>query len=86
MHFMVPLLLAFMTGDETDEERKALLRYVTIEGGVSLLMVGGAALLFLESNPMYSLTVLMIGPLIPLAGLWFYRKRRGTRWFKNAEH
>lgn len=80
---MIPLLLAFTTGDETPDARKALMRYVVVEGLVSLLLVGGAALLLLDSYPKASLAVLLLGPLIPLSGLWFYRKRHGTRWIKE---
>lgn len=84
MHFMIPLLLAFMTGDEEPDERKALMQYVVVEGLVSLLLVGGAAFLLLESYPKASLGVLLLGPLIPLSGLWFYRKRHGTRWISKS--
>lgn len=84
MHFMMPLLLAFMTGAETPEERKALLRYLCMEGCISLVMVGLAAFLLLNLDTMYALTALLLGPTLPLAGLWLYRRRKGTAWTQAA--
>ncbi len=75
LHFMLPLLFLFLVGDETEAERKQLIRRALFDAGLSMV-VAFAVAIFLVNNEQIGLAmvVLILFMLIPFIRILWRRR------------
>ena len=83
LHFMVPVLMAWLTGTETGRDRRHLLRTVVADCTLSMVLAFSAALWLVERSPLSAMAVLMAALFSPYTCIWLYRSRRGTPWLED---
>jgi hypothetical protein len=83
LHYMMPLLMAWLTGAETGSEQRDLLRAVAVDCTLSMVLGFSAALWLVGQAPQSAMAVLLAAVLAPYTHLWLYRRRRGTPWLRD---
>lgn len=75
MHFMLPMLILFVTGNETPDQRKQLIRQAAIDAGLSMAVafVLAATLVYLDQF-MIAMAVLFVAMFVPLLRIFIHRK------------
>jgi hypothetical protein len=83
LHYMVPVLMVWLTGTETGGDRRRLLRAVVVDCTLSMALAFAAALWLVERSPLSAMAVLLAAMLSPYTYVWLYRSRRGTPWLED---
>lgn len=59
LHYLVPQLVAFLTGDESPEERKRLRLALIVECTVVMVLAFGLAIWLVRSSPQLAMLILL---------------------------
>ncbi|MCB1875074.1 MAG: hypothetical protein KDH88_03785 [Chromatiales bacterium] len=59
LHYLVPQLVAFLTGNDSPEERKRLRRALLIECTVVMVLAFGLAIWLVHSSPQLAMLILL---------------------------
>ena len=75
LHYLLPVLILFITGTETNEVRKGLIRRALIDATLSMI-AAFAVVIYLVGQGMMSLAmlILLLSMLYPLVGIWRHRR------------
>lgn len=80
MHYLGPLLVALLSGRETPQERRRLLKAVVVDCTVSMILAFALAIWLFSLQPRWSMVVLLASLCAPYTHILFYRRRRDIPW------
>ncbi len=76
LHFMLPVLILFITGNESESARKSLIRLALIDSTVSMLFAFMLAIVLVKMDLMiWGMLALLISMFIPLIRIIRQRKQ-----------
>lgn len=71
LHYLMPALVLFITGSETEYTRRGLIRRALIDSTVSMTAAFVAVLLMVQANLLFqAMVVLLLSMLYPFVGIW----------------
>ena len=75
LHYLIPVLVLFITGTEADQVRRHLIRRALIDSSLSML-VAFALVIWLTGRQQLSaaMAVLFVSMLYPFARIWLHRR------------
>lgn len=75
LHYLLPVLILFITGTETDEVRKGLIRRALIDATLSMI-AAFAVVIYLAGQELMSaaMLILFLSMLYPFVGIWRHRR------------
>ena len=75
LHYMLPLLILFITGTESDEVRKALIRRALIDSTISMFLAFLIAIVLVKKGFMiWAMLVLLVSMPVPFVRIIQHRK------------
>jgi hypothetical protein len=79
LHYLLPVLVLFITGDEDDATRRRLIRRAIADASVSMIVAFAAVIILVQFGYLLpGMFVLFVSMLYPLIGVW-RRRRTGSR-------
>lgn len=78
IHFLGPVLVAFLTGPESAPQRRLLINRVVVDCSVSMVAAFALAIPLFGHRPGYAAAVLLLAMTAPYLHLWM-RQRRAAR-------
>ena len=75
LHYLLPVLVLFITGRESDATRMALIRRALIDATLSMVLAF-AIVIYLVGEQMMSVAmlILLLSMLYPFIGIWRHRR------------
>ena len=75
LHFLLPVLILFITGNETEEVRKRLIRKALMDSALSLVVAFAVAIVLVMQDLMFiAMLVLLVSMFIPFIRIFKHRK------------
>ena len=75
LHYVLPILILFITGNETEAERKTLIRNAIIDSSLSMLLAFIAAIILAKMDLLiWAMLALLISMPTPFIRILRYRK------------
>lgn len=75
LHYLLPLLLLFITGRESEAVRRRLMRRALIDSTLSLVGAFAIVIYFVEQKMMLAaMLILLLSMLYPFIGIWRHRR------------
>ena len=75
LHFLLPVLILFITGNETEEVRKRLIRKALMDSALSLVAAFAVAIVLVMQDLMFiAMLVLLVSMFIPFIRIFKHRK------------
>jgi hypothetical protein len=75
LHFLLPVLVLFITGNESEQLRKRLIRQALIDSALSLLVAFVLAILLVNLELMLlAMLVLLVSMLVPFIRIFLHRR------------
>jgi hypothetical protein len=76
LHFMLPVLILFITGKENESTRKALIRQALLDSGLSMLVAFALAIILVQSGYMnWAMLALLVSMPMPFIRIAVHRKQ-----------
>ena len=75
IHYLGPVLVGFLTGDETSEQRRQLLTRIMIDCTLSMALAFAVAVPLFRAIPQYAAAVFLLAMFAPYLRIWSDRKR-----------
>jgi hypothetical protein len=76
LHYLMPALVLFITGNESEHVRRVLIRRALIDSTISMVIAFGIVLILVSQNHLFAaMIVLLLSMLYPFLGIW---RRRGA--------
>ena len=75
LHYLLPVMILFITGTESEEVRKGLTRRAVIDSTLSMV-TAFAVVIYLVGQEMMSaaMLILLLSMLYPFIGIWRHRR------------
>ena len=75
LHYLIPVLVLFITGSETEQVRRRLMRRALVDSSVSML-IAFALVIWLAGQQRMSaaMAVLFVSMLYPFVRIWLHRR------------
>ena len=75
LHYLLPVLVLFIAGRESDDIRTALIRRALIDSTLSMVLAF-AIVIYLVGKPMMlgAMLILLVSMLYPFIGIWRHRR------------
>ena len=75
LHYLLPLLVLFITGRESEVVRRRLMRRAVIDSTLSLVGAFVIVIYFVEQGMMLTaMLILLLSMLYPFIGIWRHRR------------
>jgi hypothetical protein len=75
LHFLLPVLVLFITGHETEALRRKLIRHALIDAGVSMIAAFALAIyLAQEEDLSTAMLILLLSMAVPFVRIWRHRR------------
>lgn len=75
LHFLLPVLILFITGNETEDVRKRLIRRALMDSALSLVVAFAVAIGLVMQDLMFiAMLVLLVSMFIPFIRIFKHRK------------
>ena len=75
LHYLLPVLVLFITGRETDQVRSGLMRRALLDSTLSMVAAFAIAIYLVGQGMMSSaMLVLLLSMLYPFIGIWRHRR------------
>ena len=75
LHYLLPVLVLFITGTESDEVRQRLIRRALIDATLSMVVAFVIVIYLVEQGMMSpAMLILLLSMLYPFIGIWRHRR------------
>ncbi len=75
LHYLLPVLFLFITGSESEEVRKGLIRRALIDSTLSMVGAFAIVIYLAEQGKMSAaMLILLLSMLYPFVGIWRHRR------------
>lgn len=75
LHFLMPALVLFVTGNEPDGVRRRLIRRAVIDSSVSMVLAFVVVVSLVNAGLMLpAMAILLVSMLYPFIGIWRHRR------------
>ena len=75
LHYLLPVLVLFITGTEANEVRNSLIRRALIDSTLSMVGAFAVAIYLVEQEMMLAaMLILLLSMLYPFVGIWRHRR------------
>ncbi len=75
LHFMLPVLIVFITGNESESVRRTMIRRALIDSSISILFAFTVAIILVKMNLLiWGMLALLISMPIPFFRIFQHRK------------
>ena len=79
LHYLIPVLVLFITGRESDEVRKGLIRRALIDSTLSMVAAFAIVIYLVQQEIMsVAMFILLLSMLYPFIGIWRHRREITT--------
>jgi hypothetical protein len=80
LHYLLPVLVLFITGAEPEPNRKWLMRCALIDSTLSMIVAFAIAIVLVERESMsLAMLTLLLSMLYPFIGIWRHRREIAAR-------
>ncbi len=75
LHFLLPVLILFITGNEPEDVRRQLIRGVLVDSAVSMVMAFAIVIYLAQQEEMsVAMSILLVSMLFPFVRIWRHRR------------
>ena len=75
LHYLLPVLVLFITGRESDETRTRLMRRALLDSSLSMIAAFAIVIYLAEQGMMFAaMLILLLSMLYPYVGIWRHRR------------
>jgi len=75
LHFLLPVMILFITGNEPEDVRKQLIRGVLVDSATSMVMAFSIVIYMAKQEEMsVAMLILLVSMLFPFIRIWRHRR------------
>jgi hypothetical protein len=75
LHYLVPTLVLFITGGESDQTRRRLIRHALIDSTLSMVIAFAVVIVLVQRDRIpLAMLILLLSMLYPFVGIWRHRR------------
>ena len=75
LHFLIPVLVLFITGQETDAVRRRLIRRALLDSALSMALAFAVVIVLVGRGAIsVAMLMLLLSMLYPFIGIWRHRR------------
>jgi hypothetical protein len=75
LHYLIPVLVLFITGQEDEATRKRLIRRALLDSTLSMAVAFGVVIYLVKQDRIFiAMVILLLSMLYPFIAIWRHRK------------